>query len=95
MEEELSYFNAHVWDAVDKKKAESLDGFKLVRMRWVICNTGDEAEYDIRARLVACQVNTYKTDEYFASTPPLEAKRLLFSEYAHKARHPSTSIATW
>ena len=87
MEEELGYFNAHVWDAVEKKKAEHLDGFKLVRMRWVICNKGDEKEYDVRARLVACEVNTYKSDDYFASTPPLEAKRLLFSEYAHKARH--------
>ena len=60
MEEDLSYFNAHVWAAVDKKKAESLDGFKLVRMRWVICNKGDENEYDIRARLVAREINTYK-----------------------------------
>ena len=88
MEEELNYFNAHVWDATDKKKAESLDGYKLIRMRWVICNKGDQKDFDVRARLVACEVNTYKTDEYFASTPPLEAKRLLFSEFAHKARHP-------
>ena len=88
MEEELNDFNAHVWDAVEKKRAESLEGFKLIRMRWVICNKGDERNFDIRARLVACEVNTYKTDDYFASTPPLEAKRLIFSEYAHKARHP-------
>ena len=42
----------------------------------------------MRARLVACEVNTFKTDEYFASTPPLEAKKLLFSEYATLARRP-------
>ena len=89
MEEELEYFNAHVWDAVDRKLAYKTDDFKLVRMRWVICNKGDDVEYDVRARLVACEVNTFKTDEYFASTPPLEAKKLLFSEYATIARQPS------
>ena len=88
MEEELNYFNLHVWDAVEKKLAYRTDDFKLVRMRWVICNKGDDREYDVRARLVACEINTYKTDEYFASTPPLEAKRLLFSEYAATARRP-------
>ena len=88
MEEELNYFNQHVWDATEKKLAYRTDDFKLVRMRWVICNKGDESAYDVRARLVACEINTYKSDEYFASTPPLEAKRLLFSEYAATARRP-------
>ena len=59
MEEELEYFNAHVWDAVERKLAYTTDDFKLVRMRWVICNKGDDKEYDVRARLVACNVNTY------------------------------------
>ena len=75
MEEELEYFNAHVWDAVDRKLAYKTEDFKLVRMRWVICNKGDGQEYNVRARLVACEVNTLETDEYFASTPPLEAKK--------------------
>ena len=61
MEEELEYLNAHVWDAVDGKLAYKTDDFKLVRMRWVICNKGDDKEYDVRARLVACEVNTFKT----------------------------------
>ena len=89
MEEELNYFNLHVWDAVEQKIAYTTEDFKLVRMRWVICNKGDDAEYDVRARLVACEVNTYKSDEYVASTPPLEAKNLLFSEYACTARDPA------
>ena len=88
MEEELNYFNAHVWDAVEKRVAFKSENFKLVRMRWVICNKGDDSEYDVRARLVACEVNTYKSDDYFASTPPLEAKKLLFGEFAARARHP-------
>ena len=89
MEEELNYFNAHVWDATEKTMAATTDGYKLIRMRWVICNKGDSSAYDVRARLVACEVNTYKTDEYYAATPPLEAKKLLFSEYANTARRPT------
>ena len=88
MEEELNYFNQHVWDAVEKKLAYRTDDFKLVRMRWVICNKADDENYDVRARLVACEINTHKSDDYFASTPPLEAKRLLFSEFAATARRP-------
>ena len=88
MEEELKYFNLHVWDAVEKKLAYRTEDFKLVRMRWVICNKADDETYDVRARLVACEINTHKSDDYFASTPPLEAKRLLFSEYASTARRP-------
>ena len=88
MEEELNYFNLHVWDAVEKKLAYRTEDFKLVRMRWVICNKADDENYDVRARLVACEINTHKSDDYFASTPPLEAKRLLFSEYAATARRP-------
>ena len=61
-------------------------GSKTVRTRWVICNKSDDACPDIRARLVACELNTFSTDEYFASTPPLEAKRMLLSEFATR-RH--------
>ena len=88
MEEELAYFNENVWDATPRKDAEILEGYKLVRMRWVICDKGDSDNPDVRARLVACGVGNGKSDEFFASTPPLEAKRLLFSEYAKRARHP-------
>ena len=32
-----------------------------------------------------CQeINTYKRDEFYASTPPLEAKRMLFSGFARE-----------
>lgn len=45
-------------------------------------NKGDAERPDIRARLVACEVATEKSDAFFASTPPLEAKRLLLSQLA-------------
>ena len=56
----------------------------LVRSRWLLCNKGDYANPDCRARLVACEVNKNNTHEaaFHASTPPLEAKKLLFHKYA-------------
>ena len=57
----------------------------LVRSRWVNCNKGDAESPDIRARLVACEVNKGdKHDAFYASTPPLEAKKLLFARYAQE-----------
>ena len=56
----------------------------LVRSRWVMANKGDSSDPDMRARLVGCEVNKggEKVDAFFASTPPLEAKRILFSQFA-------------
>ena len=83
--EELNYFNDRVWELSDKT-ALSYPQSKTIRTRWVITNKGDNEHPDVRARLVEQEVNTYKSDEYFASTPPLEAKRLLFSELASKRK---------
>ena len=55
---------------------------KVIRTRWVISNKCDDTQPDIRARLVAQEVSTCKSDDCFASTPPLEAKRLLFGRLA-------------
>ena len=54
----------------------------LIRTRRVITNKGDACTPDVRARLVAQEVKTYKSNDCVASTPPLEAKRLLDSELA-------------
>ena len=49
----------------------------------MLCNKGDAQNPDVRARLVACEVNHGTKDaSFFASTPPLEAKRMLFAKYA-------------
>ena len=56
-------------------------------------NKGDASKPDIRARLVACELNTY-TDEsglFYAATPPLEAKRILLSEHATKREQESSN----
>ena len=84
IKEELSYFNAHVWQVCEKTAMARFKDSKLVLCRWVLCNKGDAQAPDVRARLVACEVNHSGTreDSYFASTPPLEAKRMLFAKYA-------------
>ena len=84
--EELSYFNKQVWELSDAQKVMGDKTAKTIRTRWVITNKGDDAAPDIRARLVATEVNTFKSDDFFASTPPLEAKRILFSTMASKRR---------
>ena len=58
---------------------------KLVRCRWVCCNKGDAQNPDVRARLVACEVNYgSKEDSFYDATPPLEAKKILFAKYAQE-----------
>ena len=83
MIDELSYFNRHVWRGIDRTQDVQPSG-KTVRTRWVLCNKGDQTNYDVRARLVACEINTFKdeTGSFYASTPPLEAKRMLLSQFA-------------
>ena len=54
----------------------------------MLCNKGDNVKPDMRARLVACEVNKGgdRQDCFFASTPPLEAKKLLFSRFAQERK---------
>ena len=42
-------------------------------------NKGDEINLEIRCRLVAKEINTGKREDLFAASPPLEAKKALFS----------------
>ena len=87
MVDELKYFNAKVWRGVATNGAHRTESMPI-RTRWVLCNKGDAAHPEIRARLVACEVKTfeYTTGAFAASTPPLEAKRILFSRYASERR---------
>ena len=81
--DELDYFNQHVWKLEDKSQMLADPEHIFVRSRWIMCNKGDSTNPDMRARLVACEVNKEgKNDLFHASTPPLEAKKALFSQYA-------------
>ena len=86
--EELTYFSEkEVWMLEDLDKMKNIAEHVFVRSRWVLCNKGDIDEPDMRARLVACEVNKGQKDwNFYASTPPLESKKFLFSEYATEQR---------
>jgi hypothetical protein len=47
--------------------------------KWVDVNKGDETKPQIRSRFVVKEIATYKSDDFFAATPPLESLRLLLS----------------
>lgn len=50
-----------------------------IATRWLGVNKGDESEPEYRPRCVAKEVNRGHGDEMLAGTPPLEAKKALFS----------------
>jgi hypothetical protein len=82
MQEELAYFCDKVWVGVPMAEAlEDTDG-KIIGSRWVNCNKNDINDPDVRCRLVAQEINLHHDDSFYAATPPLEAKRMIFSEWA-------------
>ena len=57
-----------------------------IGVRWVDVNKGDESQPNYRSRLVAREINTYKRDDLFAATPPLEALKAILSMTATSNR---------
>ena len=70
-----------VWEGADYAGLKSNPKATDVRMRWVICNKGDEKCPDVWARLVACEIAHEKESALYASNLPLEAQKWLFSRY--------------
>ena len=64
-----------------------MTGKAPIGCRWIDINKGDDEHPEYRSRLVAKEINRSPSDEMFAATPPLEAKKMLFSmamtEFAH------------
>ena len=81
MIDELAYFNQQI-DTLDHMK--TVPDYILVKSKWVMASKGDSKEPDIRARLLGCEVSngSKKVDAFYASTPPLEAKNMLFSQFS-------------
>ena len=78
-QEELEYARRYeVFDIVDVKRCWERTGKAPIKVRWVDVNKGDKLKPEYRSRLVAKEINTYKREDLFAATPPLEAKKLLF-----------------
>ena len=82
MQEELEYFCDKVWVMVPLTEAQSDPDGKIIGSRWVNCNKNDINDPDVRCRLVGQEVNTHADESFYAATPPLEAKRLLFSQWS-------------
>ena len=52
-------------------------GGKVIGVRWVDVNKGDATDLNYRSRLVGRQFSIGRDDALYASTPPLEALRLI------------------
>ena len=57
-------------------------GGKVIGTRWIYVNKGDSTKLDYRSRLVGQEFATHRDDALYASTPPLEALRLIISSAA-------------
>ena len=78
--EEIEQVRKHgVYKKVPIEQCVKETGKKPIRVRWLDINKGDEENKDYRSRLVAQEIKTDKREDLFAATPPLEAKKILFS----------------
>jgi hypothetical protein len=71
-----------VWEIGTIKDAVARSGRQPISVRCLDVSKGDDNVVEIRSSLVARAMNNRKTDEFFAATPPLGAKRMLFSMMA-------------
>ena len=81
-----------VWQVTTVKEASNILGAKIIRGRRVLCSKGDLRSHKIRCRWVATEVNTGDDLTYYAAAPPLDAKRLLFSKYAHQRKQKGAKL---
>ena len=79
---ELQYVREKkVWSKITRKQARDM-GVKVIGTRWIDINKGDSTVPNHRSRFVAKEYNDGKDATLFASTPPLEALRMLVSDAA-------------
>jgi hypothetical protein len=78
--EEIKFMlNWGVWKRARITECWQETGKAPIGSKWVDVNKGDEKRPLIRSRFVVKEIATYKSDDFFAATPPLEALRLLLS----------------
>ena len=79
-EEEIIEIQKHVvYEKVPLTDCWDNTGHAPINTRWIDVNKGDVINPQYRSRLVAKEINTHKRDDIFAATPPVEAKKILFS----------------
>ena len=81
--EEMTYIRKKgVYKKIRRSEAVAL-GYKIVKVRWIDINKGDESHPLYRSRLVAKEFHEKDSDDnLFAGTPPLEALKAMVSEAA-------------
>ena len=78
--EEVEYVHKmNLYVKVPKKQCYEKTGKGPITVRWIDINKGDTTTPNYRSRLVAREINTYKRDDLFAATPPLEALKMIIS----------------
>ena len=78
--EEIDVFRQHqVYSKVSIDEAWSKTNKAPIGVRWIDINKGDRLNPEYRSRLVAKEIKRDNREDMFAATPPLEAKKALFS----------------
>ena len=79
---ELDYFKKQgVYRKVPRSDAKAIGG-KIIKLKWIDTNKGDNTTPNMRSRLVGKEFRDYDNPEHFASTPPLEGMRAVISRAA-------------
>ena len=78
--EEMGKFSQHnVYTKVPISECVAVTGKQPIGSKWIDINKGDDALPNYRSRLVAKEIRRGPNEDMFAATPPLEAKKCLFS----------------
>ena len=78
----MKFFNGmRVYDRVPRDEQRQTGG-KVIGTKWIDVNKGDIDRPNIRCRLVGKEFRTTPDDALYASTPPLEALRVILSRAA-------------
>ena len=78
--DEMKKFRQHnVYTKVPIAECVATTGKQPIGSKWIDINKGDEKEPNYRSRLVAKEIRRDPNEDMFAATPPLEAKKCLFS----------------
>ena len=70
-----------MYDKIPRTQA-ARNKWKVVQVRWIDINKGDDENPNYRSRLVGKEFNNEPMEGLFAGTPPLEALRYLIPEAA-------------
>ena len=78
--EEIDYIHMmKLYEKVTIDDCYKKTGKTPISVRWIDISKGDAQSPNNRSRLVAREINTYKRDDLFAATPPIEALKMIIS----------------